>query len=309
MVPGRLDLRLGESLFRGTSSHVSECPDLGPECFSASPPAPYWHDVAVWFSETSLDASLGLTEWLAVDGRFAVRVVDVSPAFRELDGREKLGVSDLHHRKETLAGPADPWLFLRVGAQRGPFVAAARAGVSFPLGQTAENPYALARRGIPHQHIQFGSGTFMPLVGGSLALTFTRVSLALSGLGQFSLSTNNQGFRAPSRTFGVVRASFPLLDGVLTPFATTDVMWETAELWDGRVGADGVERGQVFAGVGLSWLFAAPFQVEGSFRGRVASFGGAILDSVGFFQLALSTRFDLWGADSAASPRPLVVQP
>jgi hypothetical protein len=309
VVPGRLDLRLGESLFRGTSSHVSECPDLGPECLSPSPPAPYWHDVAVWFSETSLDASLGLTDWLAVDGRFAVRVVDVSPAFRELDGTEKLGVSDLHHRRETLAGPTDPWLFLRVAAQRGPLVTSARVGVSFPLGQTAEDPYALGRRGIPHQHIQFGSGTFMPLVGASLALVLTRATLALSGLGQFSLSTNENGFRAPSRTFGVLRASFPLLDGKLTPFGSTDVMWETAELWGGRVGADGVERGQIFAGVGLSWLFSSPWQVEGSFRGRVASFGGAMLDSVGFFQLALSTRFDLWGSDASSSPRPVVLQP
>jgi hypothetical protein len=71
----------------------------------------------------------------------------------------------IHHRNETLSGPGDPWLLLHRAQVLGAWTLAARGGVSVPLGRTEPNPFDLGRRGLPHQHIQFGTGTWDPLVG------------------------------------------------------------------------------------------------------------------------------------------------
>ena len=86
-----------------TVSHVAECPDLGPACFGGGPePTPYNHHVDQVIAETVLDASLGLTPWLALDTRWSLRIADVKPTYSELDGTPKQVPNDIHHHDETL---------------------------------------------------------------------------------------------------------------------------------------------------------------------------------------------------------------
>src|SRR5262249_41897590 len=181
----------------GTASHLATCPDLGPQCRDPVPPTPYYHHVFLFTTEIALDAAYGVTPWLAVEARLPLRIVKTKPTYTSLDGAPMSVPNDIHHHDETLVGPADPWLVLRLGGALGKLTPAARAGAPLPAGKTQPNPYALALEGKWHEHTQFGSGTFMPIVGIGVAYAFERVQLSASGLGIFSLYEDGYGYRAP----------------------------------------------------------------------------------------------------------------
>jgi hypothetical protein len=285
-----------------TAGHLAECPDLGPECRNTPAPVPYHHHVALFMTEMGLDASYGITPWLAAEARFALRIVDITPTYSEIDGTVKLVPNDIHHHNVTLVGPSDPFLLLRVGAAYGKFVTAARFGVSIPLGMTQPDPYALGQEGKSHEHTQFGSGTFIPIAGAGLSYAFEQVQLSLSALGYFSIYANRHGFRAPSRFFFSLRSTFPLLDGKLLPYAVVDMPHETEELWQGRPGLEGSTiRTDILAGAGLAWRFADPWEAQIGFRARVAQLTDALsFDYPGLIQIGLSTHFDINKPSGAA---------
>jgi hypothetical protein len=295
--PGRLDLRLGVSLSGASTGHLAECPDLGPECGAPVPPTPYYHHVDLVLGETSLDASYGVTRWLAAELRFSVRVVDLTPTYSEIDGREKLVPDDIHHHDVTIIGPTDPWVSLRFAGTVGKLVSAAKLGVTLPLGGIEPDPYKLGAEGKSHEHTQLGTGTLMPLVGIGLSYNLDPVELSVSGTGLFSVYENRVGFRAPSRYFFSARATLRLLDGALRPYVELDIPHETQELWNGSPGLEGSNvRTDLLVGGGLTWEFAEPWAVEAGFMARAAQLThAATFDYPGVGQLALSTRFDLGG--------------
>ncbi len=74
---------------------------------------------------------------------------------------------DNHHRNETYIGFADADIFLGYRMPRllrdNDFLMA-RVGTTVPLGKIEEDPWKLGDAGLEHLHIQFGTGTFNPLV-------------------------------------------------------------------------------------------------------------------------------------------------
>jgi hypothetical protein len=292
--PGRLDIRLGASLAYGVAEHLAECPDLGPECRGPVPPTPYHHRVELVASDVNLDLAYGLTTWLAAEARLTLRIVDTTPTYREQSGAPKLVPDDIHHHDRTIAGPGDPWLVVRLGGASGKLATAARVGLTLPLGGTEPDPYVLASEGKWHEHTQLGTGTVMPIVGVGLAYDAGPVDLSLSALGFFSLAANGHGFRAPARFFGGIRASLPLFEGALTPFATLDVAHETNEIWRGLPGLEGnTLRTDLLAGAGLSWEFVKDFRAELVGRGRIGRFSqGVSFDTPGLLQLSVATHID-----------------
>lgn len=261
-------------------------------------PVPYYHHVDLVMSDLSLDASYGLTSWLAAELRFAVRIVDITPTYSELDGSDKLVPDDLHHHDTTIVGPTDPWLSLRFGGVLGKLTTSARVGLTLPLGGIEQNPYALGAAGRSHEHTQLGTGTLVPLVGMGLSCALDPVDLSVSGLGLFSLYENRYGFRAPSRYFLSARATLRLLEGAVRPYVEADLPHETQELWDGAPGLEGSnERTDLLVGAGVTWEFSKPWAVEAGFLTRVAKLTEtATFDYPGVLQLGLSTNFDLSGA-------------
>jgi hypothetical protein len=302
VVPGRLDLRLGTSVFVGTASHVAECPDLGPECAGPVAPTPYNHHVALVLVENSLDVGYGLLPWLGVDLRLPFRVADVNPTYSELDGRDKSVPNDIHHHDETLTGLSDPWLSVRVGGRRGALVATGRLGLTLPLGRTEPNPYALGQEGKWHEHLQFGTGTVVPLVGLAVSYDAGPVLLGASAMGLFSFYENDHSFRAPPRQFGGVRVTVPLWDGALSPYGSLDLTHEGEELWAGSPGLEGSNvRSELLVGLGADYHFAGDWTLGVGLRSRVASFtDAAAFDSPGMAQLSLGTSLDLGDAKEAA---------
>jgi hypothetical protein len=145
---------------------------------------------------------------------------------------------DIHHRNETLDGPGDPWALVVASRPVGPWSVAARAGVSIPLGRTEENPFALGRRGLPHEHIQFGTGTWNPMFGLSVGRLFTRTSVIVSALARLPLYENGHGYRAGNRYDASLVADRRL--GVRWRVqAGLDLAHESAERWSGVIEEEG----------------------------------------------------------------------
>lgn len=73
----------------------------------------------------------------------------------------------IHHRNETYTGLTDSEVFLghyRVGVLAEKDYVMGRIGMSIPFGNTEEDPWKLGKKGEEHLHIQFGTGTFNPIV-------------------------------------------------------------------------------------------------------------------------------------------------
>jgi hypothetical protein len=292
--PGRFDLQLSLSMLEGTASHLATCPDLGPQCRTPAPPVPYYHHVFLFTAEHALEGAYGLKPWLAVEARVPFRVVRTKPTYTSLDGQPMIVTNDTHHHDETIGGFADPWLVLRLAGARGKLTTAARIGVSLPVGKTEPNPYVLGDEGKWHEHTQFGSGTFMPIVGLGVAYDLGRVQLSGSGFGIWSSYENGHGYRAPTRAFFSVRATASFRDGALRPYVAVDLPHQSNELWSGSIGAEGpTVRTELLVGGGLAWEFRAPWRVEIGLRGRVAHFtDAATFDYPGLLQIGLASHFD-----------------
>ncbi len=110
---------------------------------------------------------------------------------------------DYHHRDATLEGARD---FELTAATwwRGVFAEADRlefsSGLTLPIGETESNPYARDASGnvVPHEHVQFGTGTFDPIVQVTWARRFgERWAGNLYGAARLPFYENRHDFRAP----------------------------------------------------------------------------------------------------------------
>lgn len=302
---GRLTLRLEHSLVPMSTSHVAECPDLGPECEGPVEPTPFNHHIDQFIFETNLSAALAVTSWLEIETRWSLRVVDVNPSYSELDGTPKELSDDIHHHDETLVDVTDPWLLARLAHRNGDFIGSMQLGMSFPVGRTEEDPYRLGREGREHQHLQAGSGTVMPIVGVGLAYEIAPVTLGLAGIAFVSAYENDQGFRAPTRLYASHRVSVGLLSGALRPFVGVDLAHETEEYWHGEPGDEGSNvRTELYGAAGLAYRFFDPWTVDLTVRGRLAKLtDAASFDVPIMVGLGLTTSFELWGGHAEEAPK------
>ena len=161
----------------------------------------------------------------------------------------------IHARDETLHGLGDPSLALHLARELGGFGIHARVGTSVPLGRTQENPYLLGLIGQDHQHVQLGTGTFIPSLALEAQRAVGKVTLAGFGLVHASLYDNDHGYRAGDRYSGGVSASSALGRTAWTFGLAAEVHTEAAETWDGAVPVDEGNAGRtdVLVGGTVAW--------------------------------------------------------
>ena len=114
---------------------------------------------------------------------------------------------EIHHRTVTLRGISDLMLLGRrrwSGLWREGDALSVAAGTTIPTGSTVENPYRLGEQGIQHLHIQFGTGTYDPLLEASYSAPVAgRLSTGAYLAARTSFYANDRAFRAPpDATFG-----------------------------------------------------------------------------------------------------------
>lgn len=131
----------------------------------------YRHEVSLDYARVELELQYALSESWALALRVPwerktqhASIAAVEPATTS-EVAEMQRNSDIHHRDGTFQGIGDLMLLGR--RHWGNFRIA--AGFSVPTGKTVEDPYLLGEQGREHLHIQFGSGTFDPLLEASYA--------------------------------------------------------------------------------------------------------------------------------------------
>ncbi len=183
-----------------------------------------------------------------------LRVNATTATFRRLDGTAFVpDPPDIHHRTETLVGPGDAWLQGVLRARLDRWFFAGRVGLTVPLGRTEENPFALGRQGLPHQHAQFGTGTVNPLVAFDVVHGRGALLLRLSGQALISAWPNARQFQAGSRFVGSLGADYRLVPSLLLGLGV-DAVTELPERWSGVIEQDGnLGRFDLLVGGQVAW--------------------------------------------------------
>ena len=106
-----------------------------------------------------------------------------------------------HHRNETYTGLADADVLLAHHAH-GIFKEddffTGRVGTTIPFGKTEADPWKLGAAGLEHLHIQFGTGTFNPIVDLHYSLPLYKGLGANASIrGKFPFYENSKTYRAP----------------------------------------------------------------------------------------------------------------
>ncbi len=261
------------------------------------------HDVSVVMAEATLSAELVLGPRVAVETVLPLRWVRADATFLDDRGRVLGGYESIHHRDETLFGPADLELWSRfrlVAPDAGSrWTLDVRAGHTFPTGGTEENPFELGRQGRSHQHVFFGNGTVDALGGVDVARALDGFTLRTWVRGRASLGDNRQGYHAGARLAAGLYAESPFGTRNLRFLAGPEVFREEPATWnDGRERAKNSGRTDVIAAVGASWAPGRATSLDVTLKKpfTVASEGGQVSIPV-VALVGFSGSFDLWSED------------
>jgi thiol-disulfide isomerase/thioredoxin len=202
------------------------------------------HDQDLQIAEVRLGVDVGIRDWLAVSASLPVRMVTSEIQYLDTTGEPvELVTPGIHHRNETLTGLADPMVTGAVTARVGGWRLTGRAGLTIPIGATEEDPFALGDMGLAHQHIQMGTGTFNPVVGGEVVKTWGRWGVGGFALTQQVVYENGKGYHAGDRYAGGVSV-IRTFAGDHAVRAGVEVLGETAERWNGVMHSDDGNRGR-----------------------------------------------------------------
>jgi thiol-disulfide isomerase/thioredoxin len=257
------------------------------------------HDQSTINDETRLVGELGVASWLALGVVLPFRVFDTHIRYLDPNTGGIVTIEDpnLHHRNEVLVGPGDPWLLARAATVMRGVTLSARVGSTIPIGSTVQDPFVLGDMGIPHEHTQFGTGTFEPIAGVEAYGTIRGVTLDSYWLTVQSLYENGHGYKAGNRyAFGIGAASD--LGTSSWRFRTTiERMSESAESWGGVVNTNEGNIGRVDVVLGVE----AAFRINEDWRAALAlkvpvytHVVGGQLDIPLYASLTVSTHAHLW---------------
>lgn len=238
LIPGQLR---ASAVFTATSLNVvHEAGCLDPANCDEIPAQPrFLHDQDILAGELRAVAELALSPAFGLEAQIPFRLTRTEIQYTTLQGAPYQPLDpDVHHRDETLPGLGDPWLLARLQAAPLGTILTARLGVSLPVGQTEADPFALGDQGLRHQHIQFGTGTFDPVLMLDLSRRLRPVEVSLYGQAQLSLYENDKGFRGGQRLFAGVQAGGAVWKALVAS-AGLDVAYEGPERWGGRIQQDG----------------------------------------------------------------------
>jgi hypothetical protein len=200
---------------------------------------PYWHDQHLLISELDLSVARGLRPGLGLSVTLPFRIVRDRIKFEDLARQPYVPPNpDTHHRNETLNHIADGQLEMLLTRKPGPWTVSAGLGTSVPVGKTEPNPFELGRLGLPHQHIQFGTGTWDPILNLLAARSMGAWGFNASSSARFSFYENGYGYQ-PGNRFSVAVSGTHGVGGAWTGSGGMSVNREQAERWSGRIEEEG----------------------------------------------------------------------
>lgn len=251
--------------------------------------------------ETRLAAEYTVSSWLGLGFQLPYRVIDVGVTYKDPStGMATMSAqAGIHARDEQLSGIGDAQVFAHFARESWGFRFHARTGLTLPIGSTLDqDPFVLGNIGQVHQHVQFGTGTFLPyaVVEVQRPLFDNRATATAWGLAYLSLYDNPIGFRAGSRFSTGVNASSSLGTRWMTLAATLELHTETAETWQGIVHEDEGNAGRQDLYTGGSIALRPTDNLAIILDVKIPIYShvnGSQLDYRGLFGLGVITTWDL----------------
>ena len=174
---------------------MATCPEIAPkECAQQSIPD-HRHVVRLNLYHAEVTAGYGLSATTLLLARLPYDVKDQSVHYTTLDGKPFVPpYGDIHHRTETLRGFSDAEMLAIFSPAPGWLLG---GGLTLPIGKTEEDPVALGRLGLKHEHIQFGSGTVDPRVLIGWSRFFGRIGVDVMADARLPVYESGKGYKAP----------------------------------------------------------------------------------------------------------------
>ena len=229
------------------TSHVATCPDVAPvECEAGFIP-PHMHHVRLALTHSDLTVDRGLGANMQLSLRLPYDIKEMRVKYTTLDGAPFIPpYGDIHHRDETLRGISDAALMLDWSPHVDWFLG---IGTTLPIGHTVPDPVALGRFGLKHEHIQFGSGTFQPIVSAQWSRAL-KVPLFIRFEDRLSLYESGGGYHPPNTFTWVGGTSLAAGRFAIAPSITGQ--YQTIGRWHGAI-----DEGSGFQNGGLQLQVAA----------------------------------------------------
>lgn len=256
------------------------------------------HHTDLVATQLRLLAELGVRPNFAVQAQVPLRLLGTSTRYTDLySGATLEGYTELHHRNEVIAGLGDIRLQTHFGWRALGFSGGVSLGLSLPTGRVHENPYRLGDAGLPHQHIQLGTGTVDPIFSLDVGRDFGPLALALFVNGQFPLFKGPQGFQAGTQgTVGVsAQSRFGLDKAPLFRLAVLGY-GEWPERWDDVVPLEDGNQGRfdLYVGPGVTFDLGKDWTLSFDARFRVFGYtAGAQLLMPVVLSASIGTLFHL----------------
>ena len=246
LLPGRLSLNLTVGVLPVSSTETLD--DVS---------GPVRYDSRLTLLEMRLAAEYAITKYLAIGGALPYRVVDVGVHYTDPSTNMERDPSfaGIHARNEVIRGLGDASLHVRSALIRGEWTVYARLGTTLPIAETVhEDPFALGSIGQEHQHIQLGTGTFMPFVAAEVQRRFAPWTAAVWSVAFLSAYENSHGYQPGHRISAGTTATRALAKTLAVSLAA-EVHAETAETWNGVIPEDEGNGGRydIYAGVTAVW--------------------------------------------------------
>ncbi len=197
---------------------------------------PNRHFVELNWWRTELDVACGVAKDWDVELDVPYDVKDVDASYELPDGTAfDNPQGDLHHRDERLEGFSDLKLF--VNYRPGDVLLKddrlhVGLGISLPVGETESDPWELGDQGLRHQHIQFGTGTFDPLLRLDYYLLPHPVGFLASLNLQAPFYENRHGYQASTQADVALGPRVRVFDGMVLG-ASYVASYQTRASWDG----------------------------------------------------------------------------
>ena len=206
--------------------------------------------------QTTLIGSYGLRSWLTLKGMIPLRFTVSRARFLDAENNDLPDFSSIHHRDEWVVGFGDP---LVAGRFRLPLDGLASSlaggltmGVSMPVGNVEADPFVRGSKGLAHQHVFFGTGTWNPHLALDLSIAFDRWSLVAWTSVDAALYAGRRGYKGPTIvTAGVAARSSLGMDNwsfMLHP----EVFHEEPATWGDNI-AKNSGKTEVLLGAGVNY--------------------------------------------------------
>ena len=243
----------------------ASCPEVAPLLCMEEEIEPHQQQAQLLWMRFAPKISVGLAEGWKISLRVPMNVRWFDVSYLRTDGSSfEPAYADEAGSGERVQGLGDPAVMLaKIGRWPGGWIGEVGGGVTLPLGNTEDNPYARNQLGSLQQHAQMGAGTVQPVVKMQVIReqdgwrSFVSTGLTLS------LYTNAEGYRPPAVYVAEAGASRELgerFDGLLG----LNLSRTSKDYWEG-VAYPGREALNAKLGLtahlGLNWLFEVQAQL------------------------------------------------